>query len=204
VDLTAYHHDEQKRIARWVVSELSQAWLLLDFSELKETTTPWLKSASPMVEQGRLMSASAAVEFVKLSRSAARPGADELITPEPTLTRERRLKIAASLTVTGPVWVAQHSQPGMSRDDIPKIMQAGFSKASGAVVRMVLNGGRGAVRDLVLEDRLTRGIVGIADPDACKSCLFLTKPIMKSAGMRKINAVSVGHDFCTCSAKPIY
>jgi hypothetical protein len=85
-----------------------------------------------------------------------------------------------------------------------EIMRKGFSKSTGSVVRLALNGGRGMVRSLVDADPLARGIAGIADPDACKSCLFLTAPIMKSAGKKKMDAVAVGHDFCNCSAKPIY
>lgn len=204
MDLADYHHDEQKRIARWAVSELLPAWHILDFNRLKETTPAWLKIARPAVERSRLRSSVAAAEFVRRYRSAIHPEAAEMNVEIPELTRAESLKIAASLTVTGPVWMAKQSEPGMSRDDIPQIIRDGFSKSTGAVIRIVLNGGRRMVRDLVMADPLARGIAGVADEDACKSCQFLTKPIMKSAGPKRIRAVSVGHDFCTCSAKPIY
>lgn len=203
MDLTAHHHEEQKHIARTVVLELGQVWLLLDFHNLKETTPPWLKAARPIVESGRMRSAGAAAEYVSSYR-ANTVEAEEMDFRPPELTKRDRLKITASLTVTGPVWLAQHSQPGMEVTDIPDLMRRGFSKVSGSVVRMVLNGGRSMVRDAVMGDSLARGIVAVTDQDACNGCQFLTNPIPKSAGAKRINAVAVGHDFCTCSAKPIY
>lgn len=212
--LVARHHDEQKLIARNVVAALYPVWEILDFHDLKRTTAPWLKVARPIVEKGYLTSQYVAAEFVKNYRSAAYPGAEalavELPNPLGALTtpqipdRQVSIRILASLRVTGPIWLSSQSQPGMSTDAIPQMMRDGFSKSTGAVTRLVLNGGRGMVRTLAGADPLARGVVGIADSDACQGCQFLTRPIMKSAGARKMNAVAVGHDFCTCSAKPVY
>jgi hypothetical protein len=203
-EIASRHHEEQKLIARNVVAALHPVWEVLDFHDLKRTTAPWLKLARPIVEKGLLSSQRAAAEFVRNYRSAAHHNPPTMNFSVPEIGRQTSLKIMASMTVTGPVWMAQRSQPGMDPESIPRIQRDGFSKSTGAVTRMVLNGGRGVVRDLVQLDPLAKGIVSIADPDACNGCLFLTNPIMKSAGEKRMNAVSVGHDFCTCSAKPVY
>lgn len=205
MDLVAHHHEEQKHIARTSVMELGESWWMLDFHNLKETTPRWLKVARPIVEEGCLKSARVAAEFVSRYRNAAHPDADPMEMNVPNgLSRQSQARIAASLTVTGPVWMAKQSQPGMNVTMIPQIKRDAYSKASGAVIRMVLNGGRGMVRSLAGADPLARGVAGIADPDACKGCQFLTVPIMKLDGRKKMDAVAVGHDFCTCSVKPIY
>lgn len=205
MDLVSHHHEEQKHLSVSVITELGQAWWLLDFHALKETTPKWLKVAVPIVEKGCLKSANVAAEFVKHYRTTVHPSAEPLdVTVPDQLSRQSRARIAASLTVTGPVWMAQRSKPDMDVTTIPQIKRDAFSKSSGAVVRMVLNGGRGMVRTLVGSDPLALGVAGVADPDACNGCQFLTSPVMKSAGSKRMDAVAVGHDFCTCSAKPIY
>ena len=204
MDMVSHHHEEQKHIARWAVVELNPVWEILDFHDLKRTTAPWLKIARPIVEDAFQKSQRVAAEFVKNYRNAEVKDPPEMDFTVPGLDRRTSLKIMASMTVTGPVWMAKRSSPGMDVNTIPQIRRDGFSKSAGAVTRMVLNGGRGVVLDLVQLDPLARGITAIADPDACNGCLFLTNPIMKTDGKRRMDAVSVGHDFCNCSAKPVY
>ena len=203
MDMVSHHHEEQKHIARSVAIELHPAWEILDFNDLKRTTAPWLKIARPIVEGALRKSQNVAVEFVKGYRNS-QFNAPDMDFAAPVSDRQTSLKIMASMTVTGPVWMAKRSYPGMDLNTIPQIRRDGFSKSVGAVTRIVLNGGRGVVLNMVLNDPLARGVAAVADPDACNGCLFLTTPIMKSAGIKRMNAVSVGHDFCTCSAKPIY
>lgn len=203
MDMVSHHHEEQKHIARSVAIELHPAWEILDFNDLKRTTAPWLKIARPIVERALRKSQNVAVEFVKGYRNS-QFNAPDMDFAAPAPDRQTSLKIMASMTVTGPVWMAKRSYPGMDLNTIPRIRRDGFSKSVGAVTRIVLNGGRGMVLNMVLNDPLARGVAAVADPDACNGCLFLTTPIMKSAGIKRMNAVSVGHDFCTCSAKPIY
>lgn len=212
--LVSLHHEEQKLIARNVVAELAPLWLILDFHDLRGTTAPWLKAIRPVIERGYLTSQYVAAEFVKNYRRVELPDSDQLEVdvPNPLGTfsdipipdRQVQVKIMVSMQVTGPVWMASNSFDGMTYSDMQDIKQRGFSKSTGAATRLVLNGGRGMVRMLVDADEMARGIAGVADDDSCESCKFLTKPIMKSDGKRKMNAVAVGHDFCTCSAKPVY
>jgi hypothetical protein len=204
MDMVSHHHEEQKHIARSVVIDLHPAWEILDFHDLKRTTAPWLKIARPIVESAFQKSRTVAAEFVKNYRNAELNDPPEMDFAAPPPDRKTSLKIMASMTVTGPVWMAQKSFPEMDTKLIPQIRRDGFSKSTGAVSRLVLNGGRAVVLDLVQADPLAQGIAGVADPDACNGCLFLTNPIMKSAGQKRMAAVSVGHDFCNCSAKPIY
>lgn len=212
--MISQHHQEQKLIARNVIAELVPLWMILDVHDLKGTTPSWLKAVRPVIERGFLTSQYVAAEFVKNYRRAALPDSEPLdinipnpfgLIGEPIVPDgEISIRILVSMKITGPLWVANNSTPGITERKQAQVMQDGLSKSAGAATRLVLNGGRGMVRMLVdLDDRAT-GVVGVADPDACASCRFLTKPIMKSEGKRKMDAVAVGHDFCTCSAAPLY
>ena len=215
MELSRRHHEEQKLIARNVVAELDPIWQILKFHDLNKSTGPWLKAARPIIERGYLTSQYVAAEFVKNFRAENFPGEEpldvEVPNPlgafgfHPRPDRDTAIRIMVSMKVTGPVWVMQNSQREWTDEQqIAQVMRDGFSKSTGAAIRLVLNGGRGMVRMMVGADRLARGVVGVADADACTSCQFLTRPVMKSDGVRKMNAVVVGHDFCTCSANPVY
>jgi hypothetical protein len=214
MDLASLHHQEQKLIARNVVDQLEPVWNVLNPHELVRDTSQWLKMVRPIVERGFLASQYVAAEFVKNYRSTQLIGAKPLDLGEPDplgpfgmhkkADRDVSLKIMVSMKVTGPGWVIGRSFQGMTPDDTSDLMKRGFSKSTGAATRIVLNGGRGVVLDLVQADDLARGVAGVADSTACNGCLFLTDPIMKSDGKRKMNAIAVGHDFCNCSAIPIY
>lgn len=197
-----------------MVAALAPTWLILDPRDIRKTTAPWLKASRPIVERGFLTSQYVAAEFVKSYRSAMLPDAEplEINYPNPlgSLTqpaipdRSVPIRILVSMKVTGPAWVQNRVSEDMSEEQVADVFQRGFSKLSGAVTRLVLNGGRGVVRIISGADPLARGIAGVASDNSCQSCRYLTNPIMKSDGKRKMDAVAVGHDFCTCSAKPIY
>jgi hypothetical protein len=212
--LVLQHHEEQKLIARNLVAQLDPLWGILNFRDLKATTSPWLKAVRPAIERAYLTSQFVAAEFVKNYRRVELPDADplQLDVPNPlgllgdvvVPDRQISIRIMVSMKVTGPVWMSNQTIPNMTDQQISEVVRAGFSKSSGAAIRLVLNGGRGMVRTMVDADPLAVGVAGVADEGACRSCKFLTNPIMKSDGSRKMDAVAVGHDFCNCSARVIY
>lgn len=208
-ELVARHHDEQKLIARNVVAELYPLWGLLDFNDLRGSTADWLRAVRPVIERGFLTSQYVALQFAKNYRRALFPDAEPLeyelpnplgvFGPQLITDRQAQIRIMVSMKVTGPVHVAN-----LMPMEETEAMERGFSKSSGAATRLVLNGGRGIIRLLADVDELAIGVVGVADEDSCESCRFLTTPILKSAGARKMDAVAVGHDFCRCSAALVY
>lgn len=208
-EIVLRHHAEQKLIARNVVAELAPLWNILDFHDLNGSTADWLRAVRPVVERGFLTSQYVAAEFARNYRAALFPAAEplEVNLPNPLglfgtqmiQDRQAQLRIMVSMKVTGPV----HVMKLMPMDEA-EAMARGFSKSSGAATRLVLNGGRGMIRLLADADRLAVGVAAVADEDACDSCHFLTTPILKTAGARKMDAVAVGHDFCRCSAQLVY
>lgn len=208
------HHAAQKLIARNAVAELQPLWGILDMHDLKGTTADWLKAVRPVVEKGFLVSQYVAAEFVNDYRSAifADAGRLDLELPNPLGTfvtpqipdRNAQLRIMVSMKVTGPGYVMEHSAPGISEEQLVSVMRDGFSKSSGAATRLILNGGRGMVRLAVNVDPLAQGVAGVADETACSSCQFLTTPILKRDGAKRMNAVAIGHDFCKCSCRIVY
>jgi len=120
--------------------------------------------------------------------------------------KDTQLRIMISMQVTGPNWLADHTSSGVSPQDAADLMVRGFSKSSGSATRLVLNGGRGMVVLAANADPAARGVVSVASElTDCKACLTLaSRPIMKTEGERKMRAVAVGHDFCQCSAAPVY
>ena len=210
------HHEQQRLVARNVVAELQPLWEILDFHRLQESTGPWLKAVRPVIERGYLTSQWLAAEFYKDYRQDMVDHAAklEVSVPNPLGAlgiavipdRATSVRIMAAMKITGPVWMAKQSQAGMDEAAIPDLISRGFSKSTGAATRLVLNGGRGMVRTIVDADQEAVGIIGIADDGACKSCQFLAStPLLKEFHTsRQMDAVAVGHDFCTCSAAPVF
>lgn len=208
-ELVNRHHHEQKVLAANVIAQLHPLWGLLDFHDLEGTTGDWLKAVRPVVERGILSSQYVAAGFVKSYRASILPHAEPLDFqfPDPVGVfsnasipdRRTQLAIMVAMKVTGPVSVV-HMMPM----DEQTAMAKGFSKSCGAATRLVLNGGRGMVRLLADHDRYARGVVGVADENACEGCQAKTVPVLKSAGAKAMDAVAVGHDFCKCSAAIVY
>lgn len=208
--MVAWHHANQKLIARNVVAELQPLWGILDFHALEESTPDWLRAVRPVIERGFLVSQYTALEFVKSYRQAVLPSADPLdfhlpnplglFGSQPIPDREVSVKIMVSMKVTGPVHVA-HQTGSMPQEDA---LYAGFSKSSGAATRLVLNGGRGMVRQMADVDSAAVGIAGVVDPESCDICRALDKTFYKTDGPRAMDRVAVGHDFCRCSATLVY
>lgn len=209
MELVNRHHAAQKLVARNAVAEMSPLWGILDFHDLNGSTADWLRAVRPVVERARAVSQYVAAQFVQDYRRTLFPNAEPLdidlpnplgLLGVPHTPRETSLAIMVAMKVTGPLHVVQL----MPMDEGPA-MEAGFSKSVGAATRLILNGGRGMVRLLADADPLAQGVAGVADPESdCRSCLFLTTPILKRDGARKMNAVAVGHDFCQCSARLVY
>lgn len=203
------HHEAQKLIARNAIAELQPLWGILDFHDLNGSTSAWLRAVRPVVERARLVSQFVASEFVKEHRREMFPTVEPLdfqlpnplgVFSDVQTPRETSLAIMVAMKVTGPVHIVQL----MPMPEQPA-MDAGFSKSTGAATRLILNGGRGMVRLLADHDPLAQGVAGVADDEtSCESCLFLTNPIMKRDGARKMDAVAVGHDYCKCSARLVY
>lgn len=206
-ELINRHHQSQKLVARNVVAELVGLWEMLDFHDLQGTTADWLKATRPVLERGYLVSRYVAAEFVNQYRSTVLPISEPLIVlpnplgifVAPEVDPDVSVRMMVSMKVTGPVHVAK-----LMPMDETEAMRAGLSKSSGAAIRLVLNGGRGMVRLLADVDEHAVGVAGVADETACDSCQFLTTPILKREGARKMDAVAVGHDFCQCSARLVY
>lgn len=212
--LVASHHNSQKMIALQAVAELAPLWGILDFHDLPGTTADWLRAVRPAIERHLLMSQYVAAEFVKNYRSVRFPHVAPLevefphplgVFGEPMVPdRDTQIRIMVSQKVTGPVWVAKNTSPGVDELQIQDLMARGFSKSTGAAIRVILNGGRGTVRMMADLDDLAVGVAGVADETSCDSCKFVTKPILKVDGARKMDAVAIGHDFCTCTARLVY
>lgn len=213
-ELVTRHHEAQKLVARNAVAELQPLWRILDVHDLKGTTPDWLKAARPVVEKGFLTSQFVAADFVNSYRAEIFPLVERLpldlpnplgVFGAPVIPdRRTQVQIMVSLKVTGPGFVMSNSPPGITEEQLKTVMDNGFSKSTGAAIRLILNGGRGLVRLAADVDELAQGVAGVADDDCCDSCNFLTTPILKRDGERKMNAVAIGHDFCKCSARLVY
>jgi len=208
------YHADQRAIARRVVSELAPLWNLLDPHDLKGTTAQWLKAVRPVIERGILLSQYVAGEFYQRYRTAHHPEAEPLgidfpdplgvFTDKVIPDRDTRLRIMVAQKVTGPVWVAKHSLPDMTPDDINELMYKGFSKSTGSAIRMVMNSARHTMALLVESDPLAKGYARIAGQTACGDCKAKEGVYLKTDSDRKFDWGSVGHDFCRCVIVPIF
>lgn len=210
------HQDWQKLLAKSVITELAVLWPLLDIDNLRGTTAPWLKAVRPVIERGWLASQYLAAEFYKNSRRQALPDAEpmEVDVPNPygafgfpvSAPKDVQMKILVSQRVTGPAWLENHDTGELSSSQRLEILRSGFSKASGAATRQVLNGGRVLVQLAASADPMAAGVQRVVDERSdCASCQSAARePALKSAGEKRMWAAVAGHDFCRCTARPVF
>ena len=193
--LTVTHRAAQLRAVRRVQLASVSLWQLLDAADLDAQAALWLESQLELVLAGRAASVERATAYYSaLRRSKLGFGVDA----PPSDAAMPIDAMRASLRIVGPVKVKQ----GIGRGLPPaRAMDNGLAGVQATTQRLVLNGGRSAVLNLMSREPGTVRYQRVAGGKACRFCAML-------AGRGPVYTATSGdfeaHDSCSCSAEPVF
>lgn len=193
--LTQAFRAQQLHLRAVTVRDLLTLWPALDPARLDSTYPAWAQAVTVLTQANRAASAASAAQYLTAFRLLKRvEGA-----PAPVLeTVAPAEQVASSLLVTSVVAVKKSMLAGQPLD---KAMSNAFVQSSGAVSRLVLDGGRQTVLSSLKVDHRAHGWQRETSGRACDFCQML-------AGRGAVYSADSGdfpaHDHCSCTAEPVY
>ncbi len=182
----------------------------------------WLAAMVPIILRERSASESRAILFGNTVRTLE-VGLGDGFRFEPVKVADLEARVRTSLVVTGLTGrtgvngkLAKLSgrdlTPAEERALVDQFMTDSAGATGGAAVRHVLNGGREALRDGAMRDKLALGFVRVTKAKPCYFCALLASrgAVYKEDSFDESNTLFDGpgqvkvHDSCGCSVKPIY
>jgi hypothetical protein len=193
--LTAAHRQAQLALRAQVIRDvikLYPAWRPSDPASYQA-----FEEALVLLTQARIKdSAAIAARYYELFALADSPVPARMVVPLTYLSSDAEIRAAISATARAGVYRALGAGMGYEQ-----AMANGLVEVSGAVSRVVANGGRDTVIAAVKRDPKAQGWARATSGKPCAFCAMLASrgPVYKEE--------TVGfqaHDHCSCSAEPAY
>lgn len=193
--LTATHRQAQLALRAGVLRDLQKLWPAMDWTDLDRTFPLWATAIGALVTKNRHTSASLAAAYYRAFRFAAGiTDTAPIILAQPV----DPTKLAISLQVTALAGAKAAAARGVTRE---VAMANAFVRSSGAVTRLVLEGGRETIRETVAADPRARGWERVTGARSCGFCRLLAS---RGGVFKATTADFQAHDHCGCTAQPVY
>ena len=192
--LTEQYRQAQLQIRAQALRDFSTLWKIWQGDE--NSFAELVAAAVTLVSVYRRISAAAAASYYEAFRQAAQAAGVP----------------ATVLSATVPDGVVETSLYVTARDALRSALTAGqtatqaretaFVRASGAVSRHIIDGGRQTIMDSVAADKEAVGWARVTDGNPCYFCLTLASrgAVYKSEQTADFKA----HDHCGCVAMPVF
>lgn len=190
--LTQQHRAQQLLIRRAVAAQAARLWPALDWARLDETYPALAVRLAALVARFRDTSSGVAADYVQAFRaSAGRRDRARVVFAEP-VPAEQFHAVVHSTSVAAVKAAAGRGEPAESA------MGSALTLTTGAVARLVLNGGRETLTATVAADPAADGWRRVLGGGGCDYC-------RERAGVRMTShEVFEAHGGCGCTAEPIY
>lgn len=195
VALTEQHRGVQLAIRAQALRDFAKIWPLWR-PNAPESFDQLVQASQPLVTHYSGLSAAAAASYYEAFRGAE--GVTGVVTPRLAAAPAETM-IRASLNATGEA----AARTALAAGQPPAaVRETTLVRASGAVARHVLNGGRNTILASIQADRQAIGWVRVTDGNPCYFCLTLASrgAVYKSEQTADFQA----HDHCGCVAMPLW
>lgn len=191
--LTTTHRQAQLTLRAAVLRDLTRLWPAMDWSDLDRTFPAWAQAAGTLIIRNRATSSSLAAAYYRAFRFA-----EGLTDPAPVVLAKPipAEKLAVTLRVTAYAGVKAAAARGVQADTA---MANAFVRSSGAISRLVLEGGRETIRETTIADPLARGWRRVTGGKPCSFCSMLAS---RGGVYTEASADFQAHDHCGCSIAP--
>lgn len=195
--LTETHRRGQLAVRNAAVTDVATVWRALDFESIDSITETWRTTEpalSALARAGRSASSALAADYFDEYRDASDVPGHAVPRIAPAAPADQ---VLTSLRVTG-LYAARQ---GIARN-IPHVADLTLVRASGAVGRLALDGGRSTLLRSVAGDGRAQGWSRVTDGKPCAFCAMVASrgPVYRSES----NASFRSHDHCGCSVQPMY
>lgn len=191
-DLTVMHRRQQLALRKVTVEQMEKLWPALDWADLDKTYPGFAAEVAALVSKNRRASSGLAAAYLRAFRVASGLSGDVRIVAPPMAPEQ----FTTSLRVTSLV-AAKKSAAALVPADVA--MANALTQASGAMARLVLNGGRETVTQTIRNDTEARGWRRILGGGGCDFCQKLAGRIYP-----RDNADFDAHGKCGCTSEPVY
>lgn len=203
--LTRSYRQQNLALRAGTLAAFLRLWSALDLTR-PETFGAWLRAVSLLIRRDRATAAGlASVYYRQFRQSEGIPG-----TPRILLAGDLPDELVeTSMRVTTTVAYGRGRRSGQNHR---QAVENAFVQSAGSVTKLVLNAGRDTIEDTAEADRTALGWMRVASPTCCAFCAMLASrgPVYKDDSFDLSDPRFVGrgevkvHDWCTCSAEPVY
>lgn len=191
-ELTVMHRRQQLALRKATIAQMEQIWPALDWADLDKTYPGFAAQVAALVSKNRKTSSGLAAAYLRAFRVASGLPGDVRIVVPPMAPEQFK----TSLRVTSLV-AAKKSAALLVPADVA--MTNALTQASGAMARLVLNGGRETVNQTIRGDTAATGWRRVLGTGGCDFCKELAGRVYPSD-----NADFDAHGKCGCTSEPVY
>lgn len=194
--LTRRHYALQVQIRAAALRDLLPLWSVVDPTDLRGTIDGFSRAGAVVAQSRRRDSAGLAGRYFREFRRLEGVRGTAFMSVAGTLGRAVLEDAVRSAALAG---IVNARRRGLG---VGAAANNGLVKVTGAVTRLVLNGGRDTLLDAVDGDRAARGWQRVLGGPSCDFCTTLATrgAVYKGEDTAGFQA----HDHCTCSAEPVF
>lgn len=191
-ELTVMHRRQQLALRKATIARMEKIWPALDWADLDRTYPEFAAEVAALVTNDRKVSSGLAAAYLRAFRVASGLSGDVRIVMPPMPPEQFKV----SLRVTSLV-AAKKSAALLVPADVA--MTNALTQSSGAMARLVLNGGRETVNQTLRGDSSARGWRRVLGTGGCDFCKELAGRVYPTD-----NADFDAHGKCGCTSEPVY
>ena len=193
-ELTVMHRRQQLALRKATIDQMERLWPALDWADLDKTYPGFAAEVAAVVAANRKVSSGLSAAYLRAFRVASGLSGDVRIVVPPMAPEQFKTSLRVTSLVT-----AKKSAARLVPADIA--MTNALTQASGAMARLVLNGGRETAAQTLLGDSKALGYRRVVGSSACDFCRTVG-----GSGERiyHVEADFDVHDRCGCTSEPVY
>lgn len=193
-ELTVMHRRQQLALRKATIDQMERLWPALDWADLDRTYPGFASEVAALVSKNRSLSSGLSASYLRAFRVASGLSGDVRIVIPPMPPEQFKVSLRATSIVA-----AKKSAARLVPADVA--MTNALTQASGAMARLVLNGGRETALQTLLRDDKAVGYRRVVGSGACDFCTTVG-----GSGERvyNVDADFDVHDKCGCTSEPVY
>lgn len=191
-ELTVMHRRQQLALRKATIARMEKIWPALDWADLDRTYPEFAAEVAALVTNDRKVSSGLAAAYLRAFRVASGLSGDIRIVVPPMAPEQFKTSLRVTSLVAAKKSAERLVDPNVA-------MTNALTQASGAMARLVLNGGRETVTQTIRGDSDAVGWRRVLGGGGCDFCRLLAGRVYP-----RDNADFDAHGKCGCTSEPVY